>query len=211
METHLNLSVRAPIRLEYLRKLSTSKKWVRPMTWRDCRFANFKTPRGLSCGSKDGAPVWYSHNSDNFPREKRADEIRDFRHTGYFTDTDCSELAWGIVACLPHGRFIAGYHWDSNGESVYFPEIFTNEKDAATRADSHAEWFADQSREDSEKYDMARQLDSEIEEKTKRRTECLLLARIYHARENMRDEARELREEIREARETLKSEYSDYV
>ena len=69
---------------------------------------------------------------------------------GWYTDSYQDETAVGIIASLPHGRFIAGYRWTSNDERVYFGEVFANEDDAARMADEHARVFAENCRDSEE-------------------------------------------------------------
>ena len=72
---------------------------------------------------------------------------------GWYTDGDQNDTAIGIVARLPHGRFLAGYRWSANDERVYFPQVFDDESDAARMADEHARVFAESAREDSERFE----------------------------------------------------------
>jgi hypothetical protein len=223
---YLNLAARAPRRLAILRayveKHNAAYGGNKPgnkVDWRTARYATFASDTGLSAGfngeGRARVPVWYTQDGAPFPRERFADEcseaprhVRDVR--GYFTDCDGSETARGIVARLSHGRFLAGYHWNSNGERVYFGEVFTEEREAARRADSHAERFAETAREDSERFSAARALEYEIEEKETRLRECLALRN--NARFNgARGEARDTLESIRLARETLANDYAEYI
>lgn len=219
MSNYLNLNIKAPQRLAILKRSAATGQWVRPMTWRDVRFSNFRSAAKLYTGYDDKTQIWYSHSGPVFRREKFANEIDGayIDHRGWCTNEhgetfkDGSGLARGIVVKLPHGRYIAGYWWGDNGERVYFPEIYDDEADAAQAGDSHAKRFAELQRDDDAKFNEARRLENEIEEKTERRKECLLLARINHRREQMRDEARELRDDIMRARERLNDEFSDYL
>ena len=173
---YFNLSIPAPRRLAMMRadfaKHSTRyphcPEHAKPTTWRSVRGWTHKNWQSafatLSRGLNDGKPVWYSHGGPEFRNERDADDVIDLNHTGWFTDTDCSDKAVGIVARLTHGRFLAGYRWTSNDERVYFPEVFTDENDAARRADSHAEWFAEQAREDSERFDAMQDADQSSRE-----------------------------------------------
>ena len=206
-------STNAKSRLTYLRNRAAN---TAGHTWRDARKWNMKNWRdaymsGLHQGTDANKnAIWCSHKGPNFRSEKYADEVSSIDHTGWFTDVDQSEKARGIVARLTHGRFIAGYHWDSNDERVYFPEIFDDEDDAARAADSHAESFAEIAREDSEKYDAARDLENTIEDSLQRLRECLVL-RHRQCMGYVRDEIAELIETIRDARQSLATEYAEYV
>ena len=128
---------------------------IRPKTWRDVRnwgFHNWESAFCIGLGESVGS--WYSHGGAQFRGERFADECEGGPdHTGWYTDVHCDGKARGIVGRLPHGRFIVGYHWSDNGERVYFPEVFDSERDAARAADSHAERFAEDASEDSERFD----------------------------------------------------------
>lgn len=106
----------------------------------------------LDRGMQGKTPIYYTHAGEQFRNERDACDIVCRLPSGWFTDTDCSETAIGIVGNLTHGRFIAGYRWTANDERVYYPEVFTDENEAARAADGHAEHFAEMSREDSERF-----------------------------------------------------------
>lgn len=173
------------------------------MTWRDVRFSTFKSCSDIGQGLNDKKPIWYVNPCKDgyFNREKFADEIVDFRHTGYYTDVDCNEVAKGIVVSLPHGKFIAGYYWSSNDERVYHPELYRDEESAAHAADSIAEHFADKARDDDEKYQAARELESDIEDELSELGK--LYALRHHPRFGDKDAIADLIESIRDKRETL--------
>lgn len=137
-----SLSIPAPRRLAMFRDEAASRTWARPMTWRDVRFATLRSEIGLGQGFNGATPVWYMHEGEDcFRRVRDAHEIVRLDHTGWYTDADengGNELAIGIVASLPHGRFLAGYRLTVNGERVFFPSLFIDERDAARMADEHA-------------------------------------------------------------------------
>ncbi|WP_325341579.1 hypothetical protein [Xylophilus sp.] len=135
------------------RKEAAQPNWVGPMTWRDVRLAKPTSHTGLSGGRNGVEPVWVTHDGPAFDRERYADEVVNLRHTGWFTDNHCNGKARGIVVALPHGRFLAGYHWDDNGERCYFGDLYDDEDDATRAADSLAERFAEDARADSERFD----------------------------------------------------------
>lgn len=218
-----DLTIPAPRRLALMRqafaqhgaKYPHCPEHAKPATWRDVRRYTLGSWRaafcdGLSQGLDDKAPIWYSHGGEQFRDERNATDILESRHTGYYTNTDASETARGIVARLPHGRFIAGHFWSDNGERVYFPDVFDDKRDAAHFADGRAEWFAEQSREDSARYNEARDLETKIEDGLIRLRECIAL-RHSACMEYVRDEIRELCETIRETRETLRTDYANYI
>ena len=111
---------------------------------------------------------------------------------------------------LPHEKFIAGYEWSANGERVYFPEVFVDESDAARRADSHAESFADDCREHDAKYREAQNLQTEAEDMAQQLAEKLAL-RNNPRFPDAREEALELLTELRELRQRLRDEFADFL
>lgn len=225
MNDYLTLAIGAPRRLAILKraadKLNARTHNARkatgnpePYTWRDMRYCSFKNARAARCelspGRQDGRPIWYAHTGQQFPRERYADEIVSINHSGWYTDCDGRETARGLVVALPHGRFLAGYHWSDNGERVYFPDLYDCEDAAARAADSEAASFAELCREDDYQYQQARKLEDEIEGNFSRLRECLAL-RNRECFAHLREEARELIASIKEARETLRTEYAAYI
>lgn len=181
-----------------------------------------KRPATIDTGRNGDKPVFY-YFGEQFENENFVHEILSLRYTGWLTNEegetyrDGSGLARGIVVTLPRspgfsdGRFLAGYWWGDNDEMVLFPDIFSDKEEAARYADSYAERFAEDQREDNAKWNEARRLEDKNEEARERLAECLKLARINHKREEMREEARELIARIRENRETLKRDFADYL
>lgn len=147
------LTIGARARLAMFKREASQPNWARPMTWRDVRFAKLTSHTGLDQGF-DGegracTPVWYTHDGAEFRNERFCDEVEGTRigHRGWFTDDCEDETVRGIVASLPHGRFIAGYLLSMNDERVYFPEVHTDESDAARMADEHARVIAESERD----------------------------------------------------------------
>lgn len=220
---YFDLTKPAPARLAMLRAAFAghAKKYphcpehARPKSWRDIRGAAFKNLSAycgaLSQGFKGTdnykTPIWYSHAGEQFRNERFCDDVARIGHTGWFTDTFHDEKARGIVARLPHGRFIAGYHWSSNDERVYFPEVYDDETEAARAADSHAEAFAESAREDSERFNAMCDAEWEIEEK-ERAFKLAFMAR--HVSAEHAELAREALEELRSARDVLASAAAEY-
>lgn len=137
--TYPNLSIPAPRRLAIFRAEAAEKHWARPMTWRDVRFATLKSSSGMGQGFDDKTPVWYCHDAGAQLRNERdCSEIVRSLPQGWYVDEWQDDTAIGIVAGLPHGRFLAGYRLTMNDERVYFGEIFDDEGDAARMADEHA-------------------------------------------------------------------------
>jgi len=199
---YLNLRVRSPARLAYLRAAAVQFNARRPpsnqKTWRDMRYVNLRTDYALSRGSE----AWYSHDGAERWREQDAREVCRLDHTGYYTDMDQDELCIGIIARLPHGRILAGYRLTENDERVYFSEIFDDEQDAARIADEHARVYGEQAVEDSEKFDASIEVGAKLEGSLARLRECIAL-RNKPCMEYVRDEARYLVQAIRDYRNTL--------
>lgn len=150
----------APMRLAMMRKAFAEHAFkypycpetIKPRSWRDIRRTTYGSVEAY-CGclgqglNGKGTVVWYTYQGPYFRHERDAHDIVRMRHKGYYTSSHWDELAFGIVASLPHGRFLAGYRWDSNDERVYFPEVFDNREDAARMADEHARVFAESVRD----------------------------------------------------------------
>lgn len=217
------LSIGARRRLEMFKREACKPSWIRPMAWRDVRFATLKTPTGFDTGRQFGAPCFYGFHVDGYFRgERDTHDIADIRHDGWYTDVDAQESAIGIVGRLTHGRFIAGYRWTSNGERVYYPEVFDDADDAARMADEHARVFAESAREDSERYDTMARAESDVESaESEFRKQWILYRAVRHSwiADNARwhaamvratDDVQQCIEDIREARETLANATADY-
>lgn len=220
---YFDLSVSAPVRLarmrrafaEHASKYPHCPEHAKPKSWCDIRGTTYKGLRAYVCdlsqGSNGGTPIWCCHTGPQFRGEKlSSDVLGRFKDTDWYTDIDGRETARGIVARLPHGRCIAGYEWTSNGERVYFPEIFDDIEDAARMGAEHARVFAESAFEDSQQYDAARTLENEIDDAFHRLRECLAL-RHRACMGYVRDEIRELISGIKKRREILATEYADYV
>lgn len=208
------LSTPAPRRLELFKREASQGKWVRPRTWRDVRFATLRSPCGMSQGfngeGRHRVPVWSSHDAgEQFRNERFCDEVEGVRmeHTGYYTDTHRVDLVRGIVASLPHGRFIAGYHMTGNGERVYFADLHTDEKDAARMADEHARVVGEAEVAHAQRFDEAQTLEGTLETSLMRLRECIAL-RHTACMDYVREEIAELVQTIRDTRETLRTDYA---
>lgn len=167
-----NLSIPAPRRLAMMRaafaqhstRYPHCPEYAKPTDWRKVRawgLHSYESAFGLaSFGTNDGQPVITSFDADSLPvRNVRfADKVYSgIRHMGWFADDhQCRGIIRGIVASLPHGRFLSGYHWSDNGEYVLFIGpgcIFDDESKAARDADREAERYADICREDNARFD----------------------------------------------------------
>jgi hypothetical protein len=208
---YFNLRIGAPARLALLRKAN-------PDDWRKAREWRFDNIAGADCldlcqgfngEGRSRTPVWYTFGERHFRHEHPAHDIIDLRHTGWYTDTDGHESAYGIVGNLPHGRYIAGYQWKGNGETVWFPDLYDDQREAARAADEHARVFAEDAREHDERFQAAQQLQDDLDGNLRRLRECIAL-RHKQCMAYVRDEARELIETIRDQRHDLKS-YADVL
>lgn len=204
--THARLAILRMIAADSVNNFNPHTR-LDPADWRKARTSTMKsyaTSFGtLDQGKQDNTPIWYCHTGPQFRNERDAHEIIGNRHhKGWYTDTDCSETAIGIVGMLTHGRYIAGYRWTSNDERIYWPEVFTDENDAARMADEHARVFAENARDDSERFNAMRdaELAADDAEKTFRKEYALR----HHSAGSI-DDARDALQALREARETLAS------
>ena len=190
-------------------------------TWRECRQYGFNdwaaAHAHFSAGENNGERVWYTHTGEYFRDERFVNQCEGGPdHRGWYTrhdsetSKDGSGLARGIVARLPHGRFIAGYWWGDNGERVWFNEVYTDESDAARSADSHAEEWAEICREDSEKWDAARECEEQRDEALERLRECIAL-RNKTGFSRVRAEIPGLIETIKTCRARLDDEFKNYI
>lgn len=210
-----SLSTRAPERLAHFKRVAMQKHWVRPMSWRDVRFANLRSPAPMSQGfnGEEGhkVPVWYCHDGAQFRNEKFCDDVDSVRidHKGWFTDSTFQDgVIRGIVASLPHGRFIAGCFMSDNGERVYFPEVHDNERDAALAADEHARVLAEKETEYQDHNRAGNDLNDEIQAHKARALECWLL-RNTKGMQARRDELRFICATIREKLATMEKDFAD--
>lgn len=189
-------------------------------TWRERRYSGFHNAHanfGTLSQGFDGADernrhaVWYTYCGPEFRDERYCDEIaRSIGHNGWFAGSDCYETVRGIVARLPHGRFIAGYVQSVNSERTYYPEIFDDERDAALMADEHARVIAETAREFDDRLNAARDLENDTEIKLHRLRECIAL-RHRECMSYVRVEIGQLIETIRANRARLAGEFADVL
>jgi hypothetical protein len=210
-----DLTIPAPKRLEMMReayanfdiKYPNCPEHAKPKSWRDIRGTTHKgLPAyvgALSRGFNDGCPVWYTHGATGL-RDEKTD-------SAYWTDANYVAEARGLIVKLPHGRYLAGYYWTENGESVIFPDIYETREDAEAGADYEARKFADCAFSDSQRFEEMKEIEWKIEQKIERLRECRALSNINFRREAMRGECREIIADIRELRYRLKNEFSDFM
>lgn len=160
----------SPQRLAILRAaaLKSASTGLPPGDWRGARHYTLRSygwAHGeLSQGSNDGRPVWYSMTGEYFRNERDAHSIARLDHIGWYTDDFQEETVIGIVASLPHGRFLAGYRLTMNDERVYFGHVHDDERGAALMADEHARVIAEREREYAERFTAAQRIADRIEE-----------------------------------------------
>jgi len=141
-------------------------------------------------------------------RWKWADDISGagIRHSGWFCDEFGGETIRGIVVYLNHGRMLVGW---SMGEgmcaSIECDEIFTDEIEAAQRADGLAESAAESEREYQERWCAAQELNDALQEAQDS------IRELWSARHNeaIRELIRSCIITARDSRIQLNNEYSD--
>ena len=201
---------------------------LQPGDWRGARhytLRNYENAYGVLSAGRNGAdPIWFAHTGEYFRHERDAHTIARLDHTGWYTDDTQDEAAIGIVASLPHGRFLAGYRLTMNDERVYFGHVHDNERDAAHLADEHARVIAEREREYAEHYAAAQRLADRIEEAESKLDELRaehtgeIVAREFATHQSTRDtasacaavirrEVADLIASIRDWRDTLATEY----
>lgn len=150
-----------------LRELRGMAQCHKVSDWRElrkCGLHNWHLYVGAFAQAGNG--TWYTHRGAQFRNERPAHEVAKLPYTGWFGDTEHQEKLYrGIVASLPHGRFIAGYESDDNGERVYFSGVYDDEREAAHIADEHARIVAEQEDEYSQRWNEAMKLDGIVEDK----------------------------------------------
>lgn len=211
---YLNLSIGAPARLAILKRdaiAHNAKPYIsnKSATWREMRYGNLRAPSGLDSGLNDDSPIWYCHDGEQFRNERDVHDVVRTSHTGWYTDPDGYELAIGIVAGLPHGRFIAGYRLTMNDERVYFPELFIDAEEAAHMADEHARIIGEKESEYQERWRAAHDLQEEIDDKREALARALALRHSMKHGAWSRNAIADLFQELREARETMARDYSE--
>lgn len=177
-----------------------------------------KKPADIDAGKNDNKPIFYWFG-DLLPYSWADDCEGGPRHTGWYTNNDgaCykdgSGKCRGVVIQLPpcpgfaDGRYLAGYWWGDNGEFVAWPELFKDETEAARKADSHAENYAESAREDNARFEAMREAEDEVTHI------CARLRKYLPARNvtvTLREEVRSMIEELRDARNTLKARTGEY-
>ena len=130
-------------------------------------------------------------------------------HTGWFTSDFCDEKIRGIVARLPHGRYLAGWAIGVNMLASVENTLFTSEAEAAYFADSMAEQQAQAEWEYQARFQEAQELQHAIEAKKTRVAECYTL-RNKKGFAHLRGEASQACEVIRNMRAKLAGQFGEF-
>lgn len=169
----------------------------------------YHAPKPITGGAHPGRGGYHSRAGiDGLRRVEYADDISGagIYHDGWFCDEDQDQTIRGIVVRLTHGRMLAGW---SMGEgmcaSIDCDEIFTDEIEAARRADGLAESAADSEREYQERWRAAQELSDAAQEAQEQ------IRRLWSARRNeaVRELIRACIVTARDSREQSRNEYSD--
>jgi len=205
---YLTLAAGAAARLAYLKRAAGSQDWRAARHW------GYHNAAAAYCtldrGAQDDEPVYYTHCGPEWP-ERFADEIIGLHHTGWYTDGEFArETARGIVARLPHGRWLAGYLWSGNGERVYWPIVHDSERDAAHAADEHARVMAE--RESAyQGWQAAHRLQDDIADELQELAKALALRHHKRLGAVARADAERSIRKIRRMRRELATEYKDAI
>lgn len=108
----------------------------------------YHAPRPETAGT--GRGFYLESEGQPFTRWQWCDEVDGVRidHTGWLTDEyGDGERIRGLVAALPHGRFLAGWSMGEGMASTVEADLYDTAKDAAYAADSMAERAAEDERE----------------------------------------------------------------
>lgn len=108
-------------------------------------------------GAHSGRGFYLEDAGQPFTRWQWADDVVSLRHTGWFCDEYEDEKIRGIVARLPHGRFLAGWSMGEDMASEVDGHIYTDETSAAYAADSMAEHAAELERDYQEEENAKRE------------------------------------------------------
>lgn len=174
-------------------------------TWRTVRYRKMSEKYPQACPGLNGRDsiIWAFAERYLPVRDIRdCGDIIGIRHTGWYTDCEGLDSAVGIVGRLSHGRFVVGYRWTSNDEFVIFTgEVFDDEESAARMSDEHARVFAENAREDDERFNAMQLAEFDVEEKTDELGKAFALR--HHAKFGGFDRVRDAIDALRRAREEL--------
>jgi len=195
-------------RLELFRKEAQKPTWVRPMTWRDVRFATLKSDSGLSRGFNLMAQCGTPSARSSMANATRTKCSRRCATRDIFTDCEGDAKAIGSspgAAWSMAGGFTAG-PTTTNGFTT--ATSTTAERDAAQAGDSHAEAFAELERKSDEHFQDMSRAEGRVEECESDLRNAL---DARHASHYWREHAHERIANLREARAELKRAQHDYA
>jgi hypothetical protein len=107
----------------------------------------YRAPRPETAGT--GREFYLESAGQPFTRWQWCDEVDGIRidHTGWFCDEVGVDKIRGIVAALPHGRFLAGCSMGEGKASTVAADLYNTAEAAARAADRMAESAAEDERE----------------------------------------------------------------
>lgn len=121
-----------------------------------CTGDYFHAPKPIA-GRHPGRGFYLEDAGQVFTRWQWADDVVSLKHTGWFCDEFQDSKMRGIVARLPHGRFLAGWSMGEGMASEIDGQIYTDETEAGRAADSMAESAAETEREYQEEQEAERE------------------------------------------------------
>lgn len=217
MKTHDPLRIPAPLRLAALRKAGNT--WVAPASRERVRasIGVDSLPNacpGWNTQGRHRIPILSAFDFGHMPARSfdLAHDVKEarIRHSGWFADSEGygdRGKVQGIVALLPHGRYLIGYHWTDNGEFVLeTSRTYTDKCEAAQQADESARIYAESLQEDDARFRAMVDAESLCEGKAKD-VEDAYAARNTTSRNRQwaRDAVRELRDERAELETATKA------
>jgi len=194
---------------------------LRHANWREARQKTFRTveqPLSQGFDTKNygtkyekRTPIWSTFSGPQFRNETDAHEhlYVCMAHQGWYCDVDCSERCIAIVACLPHGRYMAGYRLTDSGERVYFAQVFGTPDEAANFADGIAKEYAETEYDYNRRWNEAQELNDEINSAIEEVSEKFALRNHPRFKLTMREKVRALVAAVRKMQTRMESEYSD--
>lgn len=133
----------------------------------------YTTRKLIESGAHPGRSFYLDSDFQPFTRWIWCDEAKEvnINHTGWFCDEYQDEKIRGIVARLPHGRFLAGWSMGEGMASEVDGELYNDEGSAALAADSMAEDAAEREREYQEEQEEERRKEEENQGQDEEETE----------------------------------------
>lgn len=109
----------------------------------------YSAPTPITGGPHQGQGFYLDDAGQPFTRWQWCDTVdgSHIEHTGWFCDEFQNQTIRGLIALLPHGRYLAGWSMGEGMASDVEGEPFTDRIEAARRADRMAEIAAEHERE----------------------------------------------------------------